>query len=226
MKSSLYLLSLFTGLTLSAALPYSESKIPLPALLAARAHLAKGSRSHKKHHSLSSESPRTSDPTVPGTAHTSNVKLVHRSSADVTALISRLNVLQQTMASNQANIRKSLFFWCLLQPNSSLIYLIDQHRQEIKHNPKISRKASYRQKVSDELAAYRAASGGSTPIISQLNDILAPMDRNQGIGNLDPNNQLEVTLAKIIGGTKNTLADIDFIIYKFPLLGKVLGPIV
>ena len=62
--------------------------------------------------------------------------------------------------------------------------------------------------ISDTLRAFR--------------DLLG--DQQKGLANFDPNDPLEVMLENLINPTKDALEALDILVYKFPVLGPILGP--
>lgn len=62
--------------------------------------------------------------------------------------------------------------------------------------------------ISDTLRAFR--------------DLLG--DQQKGLANFDPNDPLEVVLKSLINATKDALEALDILVYKFPVLGPILGP--
>lgn len=80
--------------------------------------------------------------------------------------------------------------------------------------------------MSSELLAWRKAAGTSLPYLNQVHNSLQPLGPEKGLAAYDPNNQLETLIKQVVDSLKYTLADVNYMVYKIPVLGPILGPIV
>ncbi|KAL8292203.1 hypothetical protein RQP46_001669 [Phenoliferia psychrophenolica] len=84
--------------------------------------------------------------------------------------------------------------------------------------------SKFQNSVYEELKAYRGSAAG-LPGLAQLDQTLKPLAPNQGLSEFDRGNDIEVLFRTVNTSLQDTLESIDLIVFKLPILGPVLGPI-
>lgn len=115
----------------------------------------------------------------------------------------------------------------------------EKYRHQYKTNPRVAKTGKWNHELSNEVAAYRRAYGTCLPVISQIETSFGKLGGGTGTENLDRRNQVEVTLKDLVNSIKcvrapfetsdahrYTMVDINYLVFKLPVLGPVLGPIV
>ncbi|GAA5957612.1 hypothetical protein JCM21900_000767 [Sporobolomyces salmonicolor] len=82
----------------------------------------------------------------------------------------------------------------------------------------------FQNSVYQELKAYRG-SAESLPGLKELDTALKPLGPDQGLGNFNRNDAVQVLLRTVNESTQNTLESTNLLVYYVPVLGPLVGPI-
>ena len=103
---------------------------------------------------------------------------------------------------------------------------IDGYRNQVQQNPRTGKSGPFQSSVANELRNYRAQSQSTTPILTDLGSAFGKFGEKKGLANYNKNSALQTLLKDIVDSQKYVLNDINYIVYKIPGLGPILGPIV
>lgn len=81
--------------------------------------------------------------------------------------------------------------------------------------------ADFQQQTKDELTSYQNNQQGFQRALAQMG---GGGGSDKGLANYDKNNDLETLLKNFVNLNKDTLSDIDKLVYSIPGLGPILGP--
>ncbi|GAA5862515.1 hypothetical protein JCM1840_004209 [Sporobolomyces johnsonii] len=82
----------------------------------------------------------------------------------------------------------------------------------------------FQNSVYQELKAYRGSAEG-LPGLQELDTALKPLGPDQGLGNFNRNDAIQVLLRTVNESTQNTLESTNLLVYYVPVLGPLVGPI-
>ncbi|GAA5899181.1 hypothetical protein JCM5296_000359 [Sporobolomyces johnsonii] len=82
----------------------------------------------------------------------------------------------------------------------------------------------FQNSVYQELKAYRGSAEG-LPGLKELDTALKPLGPDQGLGNFNRNDAIQVLLRTVNESTQNTLESTNLLVYYVPVLGPLVGPI-
>lgn len=76
---------------------------------------------------------------------------------------------------------------------------------------------NFQQQCTTELTGFQ------TNLLS-FQGALKDFESDKGLGNYDKSNDLETLLKNVINLNKDTLSEVDVLVYQIPMLGQTLGP--
>lgn len=95
----------------------------------------------------------------------------------------------------------------------------------LQSNKQMGESNEFQKEISEKLKQWQKHAN-SIPTLTNIHNSLSFFGRDKGMANLDKSNEMEVTLKNTINSMKNSMSDVNLMVYQVPALGPTLGPIV
>ncbi|EGG08700.1 uncharacterized protein MELLADRAFT_104819 [Melampsora larici-populina 98AG31] len=95
----------------------------------------------------------------------------------------------------------------------------------LQSNKQNAQSNEFQKEISEKLKQWQKHAN-SIPTLHNIHNSLSYFGRDKGMANLDKSNEMEVTLKNTINSMKNSMSDVNLMVYQVPALGPTLGPIV
>ncbi|KAH9811407.1 secreted protein [Melampsora americana] len=95
----------------------------------------------------------------------------------------------------------------------------------LQSNKQMRESNEFQKEISEKLKQWQKHAN-TIPTLTNIHNSLSYFGRDKGMANLDKSNEMEVTLKNTINSMKNSMSDVNLMVYQVPALGPTLGPIV